>query len=148
MPILFLTRMCITVAFIGGNGDDYYSITRALISDGSKLRAKNWCCSSSHYCGCGDMKWRSDIKSVRHKEWASAWESVSVCGFHLHTTTHTRAHTHLHLRSSKGRLFFHLFKRFQPCCDHFLSFTNSKWKNTNLRTNMWLFNEFVQIILW
>lgn len=113
MPILFLTRMCIiTVAFIGGNGDDYYSITRALISDGSKLRAKNWCCSSSHYCGCRDMKWRSDIKSVRHKEWASAWESVSVCGFHSRTTTHTRAHTHLHFWSSKGWLFIPPFRTF------------------------------------
>lgn len=43
----------ITRALIGGSGSDYDSITRALISEGSKLRAKKWCCSSFYYCGCG-----------------------------------------------------------------------------------------------
>lgn len=69
----------IMVGYIGGSVDDYYSITRALISDGSKLRAKNWCCSSFHYSGRGDIKWRSDMERVKHKEWAYVRVCVSVC---------------------------------------------------------------------
>lgn len=74
VPVLFQTGICIIMqAFIGGRGNDYDCLTRALISDGSKLRAKKLVLFIIPLRWMGRVG--GDIEHVKHKEWAF----VGVC---------------------------------------------------------------------